>query len=174
MNKAILIFGLVMLTTPAFATVSQPSNTTNNNFNSRSEAEANAGALAAAGAISGSASQANNSVSTGANNASVGDTTLNSSTTTGGASVTENTRVIIAPPAVAPNLNSAYGTNSVSGGFSTPFGGVSGGVALVSRQERRHIDAVTRATDADTVLKLQGCKDVACRAIVNRILRKYN
>jgi len=81
-----------------------------------------------------------------------------------------------APPAVAPNVTGVAGTNSVSGGVSTIFGGISFGKSTTIREARILIKAQAQQIDIDNVIKIDA-SDLPLsikKMMINKILRKYS
>jgi hypothetical protein len=104
--------------------------------------------------------------------------TSNQTVSSGGTSVSDNSVNTVdiprqAPPAIAPNM-AAPGNNSFSGGFSTPFGGVSLGKSTVDGSVRQLNRALADATLAEAMLKAQGCESDECKAFRKYLLKRFS
>ena len=112
------------------------------------------------------------------NNSNSNSATSNQTVSSGGNSVSDNSVNTVdiprqAPPAIAPNM-AAPGNNSFSGGFSTPFGGVSLGKSTVDGSVRQLNRALADATLADAMLKSQGCESDECKAFKKYLLKRFS
>ncbi len=81
-----------------------------------------------------------------------------------------------APPASAPSMTGAMGTDSVSGGFSTPLGGVSFGRSKTTPEATALLRAQKTAIDLTnlaTVSSCDGMYEEDCARIRKQIMRGY-
>lgn len=174
LNKSILMSFLFFSSavSPAFAVVSDAPTTV------RNSPSASASAVGIAGA---SSSVYNHS----ANSAIQGQTLDNVNTASGGnasvgsasQSVNDNSVNTFeiprqAPPAIAPNV-AAPGNNGFSGGFSTPFGGISLGKTTVDGSVKQLNRATADALLVDAMIKVQACGSAECVAFKKYLLKRF-
>jgi len=194
-NQTIAILFAMMISTPAFCSFQNSNNsdnyygdinetTTKNNVSSTSTSRAN--------------SSANNSVYTGVgvgvDNAAtatggnggtgIGTGGSSNSSSTGGSSNASNGNVNNsistdtniprnAPPAVAPTMVGAVGTNSYSAGVSTILGGVSIGKSTTTKEGKDYIKAQTAQLDIENLQDLDNLDPNDAAIIRRSILRRY-
>lgn len=78
-----------------------------------------------------------------------------------------------APPATAPTMVGMPGSDSFSGGVSTPFGGVSFGKATTIPEARRVLNAQATAQDIENLKAADGLDPEQRLRIIRHIMRKY-
>jgi len=115
---------------------------------------------------SNSRSNANSSSNASGGNASSGVNNV------GNTSI-DNSGLPPAPPAVAPTMIGMPGSSSVSGGVSTPFGGVSFGSSTTIPEARRMINAQATAQDIANLKAADGLDPEQRLRVIRHIMRKY-
>ncbi len=128
---------------------------------------------------------ANNSASYSSN---YSPSSSNSTSNAGGGSSTANQSMssvdrstnFNAPAAVAPSMISVPGSQSVSGGFSTPFGGISFGKSTTIPEARHLLVAQEEITYRraegvviDNLIKLDGCTSQPCQLLREHYIRIF-
>lgn len=78
-----------------------------------------------------------------------------------------------APPAIAPNV-AAPGNNGFSGGFSTPFGGISLGSSTVDASVRQFNRASADALLMHAMMEIQTCSSEECLAAKKYLLKRFS
>lgn len=78
-----------------------------------------------------------------------------------------------APPATAPTMIGMPGSDSFSGGVSTPFGGVSFGKATTIPEARRILNAQATTIDIQNLQAAESLDPVQRLRIIKHIMRKY-
>jgi hypothetical protein len=140
----------------------------NADSSSRSNSSANAGSISASG-VDSDISSTNRNQSSAAN-------TVSSSPTINDNRSEKTVFPRQAPPATAPSMTGAMGTDSVSGGFSTPLGGVSFGRSKTTAEATALLRAQKTSVDLAnlaTVSSCDGMYEEDCARIRKQIMRGY-
>ncbi len=78
-----------------------------------------------------------------------------------------------APPAVAPTVIGVPGSDSISGGISTPFGGISLGKSSTIAEARRVLGAQATAQDIENIKAAEALDPYLRKRIIKSIIRRY-
>jgi len=172
-KQTISIIFAMMISTPAFCSL-QNSNNSDTYYGDINDASANSTATANSSASSNLSNY--NSTSNAATGVGFGGNGGSSNASNGNVNNSISTDTNIprnAPPAVAPTMVGAVGTNSYSAGVSTILGGVSIGKSTTTKEGKDYIKAQTAQLDIENLQDLDNLDPNDAAIIRRSILRRY-